>query len=735
MYPKIGGEYLQRKEFELKAKDKIVQKMTRDGLVDENLADGTTKKARPGDPTHEQQTDREMKPTPEQKPRGQPQYRRASRRKQIRLREKLPAKSDTEQGQREQKTEQRNTSKTGTARIQQKKAYKSKLHFDEPGKAPKLALVTKLAGAGAMYLKSKLHQRTDDDNLAVKAAQRTEQRTETAAVAAGRTIRNRTSTAKARRALGLDQRTVRTQTNRIYRWTSQSSAQVKNASTLGRAMQKRAIKKQYAKGARKAAKAAAKTGGKAARATAKAAGVLVRHPVALVVVIAVIVLVIFVASLVATVGAMIAQSSTAMIGTAYLAADRDINEVENYYSQKEAELLQEAHSLEGQNPGYDEYRYNIGEVEHNPYELMAFLTAVHKDFIFEDIAPVLDELFNEQYELWTEVTTETRTREVETTDPATGEIVKTTEEYEVKIFNINVTVNMLSGIAAGRMDDEQRNLYDGYVKSRGSRQHFGKPIDCDWTLYITTPYGYSYNGGVSYSDGATLSVPYGTVLLAAQPGKVTEAGGRLVVECADGLRYIYDGLASVNVSEGQEVKTGDEIGTSGGTLYLEYLQDGETLNPYFFVECGSGGLNGVPGGGGMGGYPGEPYDDETYQRILAEATKYIGMPYVWGGSTPATSFDCSGYVCWVLNTSGVASVGRTTAQGLYNMCTPISREEAHPGDLIFFTGTHSAGRPVTHVAFYVGNGMMLEAGKPIGYSSFETPYWTKHFYSFGRLVG
>ena len=152
-----------------------------------------------------------------------------------------------------------------------------------------------------------------------------------------------------------------------------------------------------------------------------------------------------------------------------------------------------------------------------------------------------------------------------------------------------------------------------------------------------------------------------------------------------------------------------------------------------------------PGSGYIGKYvegsytdydiPPEALDDEVFDAIIKEAEKYLGYPYVWGGSTPATSFDCSGYVCWCLNASGVANVGRTNAQGLYNISTPISREEAHPGDLIFFTGTHSAGHPVTHVAFYVGNGMMLEAGKPIGYSSFETPYWTKHFYSFGRLTG
>ena len=300
--------HMERKEFELKAKDKVVQKMTRDGLVDENLADKTTKKARPGDPTHEQETDREMKPTPEQKPRGQPKRRPTARKRQALLQEK-PLVAETGQSRRE-------TAKPGDApKEKQKKKYAAKLRFDDQPKSSKFAPVAKPAGVGAMYMKSKLHQRTDDDNLAVTAAQRTEQQTEAAAVATGRTIRKRTSTTKARRAVGLDRRTVRTQTNRIYRWKAESNAQVKNASTLGRAMQKHAIKKQYAKGARKAAKAAAKTG-KAARNTARTAGVLMRHPVALVVAVAVIVLIIFFASLVATAGAMIAQSSTAMIGTA-----------------------------------------------------------------------------------------------------------------------------------------------------------------------------------------------------------------------------------------------------------------------------------------------------------------------------------------------------------------------------------------------------------------------------------
>lgn len=125
--------------------------------------------------------------------------------------------------------------------------------------------------------------------------------------------------------------------------------------------------------------------------------------------------------------------------------------------------------------------------------------------------------------------------------------------------------------------------------------------------------------------------------------------------------------------------------------------------------------------------------DGTYAAMLEEAQKYIGYNYVWGGSSPATSFDCSGYICWIINQSGAGSVGRTTAQGLYNLCTPVSAADAQPGDLIFYHSTYSASTPVTHVGLYIGNGKMLHCGDPIGYASINTTYWQQHFYAFARL--
>lgn len=129
--------------------------------------------------------------------------------------------------------------------------------------------------------------------------------------------------------------------------------------------------------------------------------------------------------------------------------------------------------------------------------------------------------------------------------------------------------------------------------------------------------------------------------------------------------------------------------------------------------------------------PEEYLEDETFAAIITEAEKYLGYPYVWGGYCPATSFDCSGFVSWVINHSGW-NVGRLGAQGLYNICTPISAANVKPGDLVFFVGTYDT-EGISHVAIYVGDGMMIQVGNPIGYANMTTSYWQSHFYSFGRL--
>lgn len=126
--------------------------------------------------------------------------------------------------------------------------------------------------------------------------------------------------------------------------------------------------------------------------------------------------------------------------------------------------------------------------------------------------------------------------------------------------------------------------------------------------------------------------------------------------------------------------------------------------------------------------------DPDFLALMIEAEKYIGYPYVYGGSKPSTSFDCSGFVCWVFRKSGVYNTGRVGANGLYSMCKPISREEARPGDLVFFEKTMGSDvKGITHVGIYVGNDMMIHAGDPIGFADLKSEKWAKKIYGFGRL--
>ena len=129
---------------------------------------------------------------------------------------------------------------------------------------------------------------------------------------------------------------------------------------------------------------------------------------------------------------------------------------------------------------------------------------------------------------------------------------------------------------------------------------------------------------------------------------------------------------------------------------------------------------------------GAAYGSETFQKLMTEAKKYIGMPYVFGGSTPQTSFDCSGFICWVYTQSGVCNLPRMTAYGIYLRCTPISASQAQPGDLVFFANTYDCPEPISHIGIYVGNGKMLHCGNPIGYADLSNSYWKSHMYGFAR---
>lgn len=281
-------------------------------------------------------------------------------------------------------------------------------------------------------------------------------------------------------------------------------------------------------------------------------------------------------------------------------------------------------------------------------------------------------------------------------------------------------------------EDEEEN------SAVGNLQTYKTPVELNWYAYISTYYGYSVNNGTGQTQlhrGVTINVRQGTEVKSAMNGFVVDVGysgtfgNYVVTQDKKGVQIKYAYLQSISVANGQEVTTDTVIGTTGSTgsatgsqLYLELVKDGEYYNPVFYISTGDSGL--YVGGGS--------YDDETVRRLFAEADKYLGMPYVWGGSSPETSFDCSGFVSYVFTNSGVCNMGRLTAQGIYDICMPVSPEEARPGDIIFFTGTYDAGEPVTHVGIYAGDGQMIHCGNPIQYTSINSAYWQSHFYAFGR---
>jgi len=195
--------------------------------------------------------------------------------------------------------------------------------------------------------------------------------------------------------------------------------------------------------------------------------------------------------------------------------------------------------------------------------------------------------------------------------------------------------------------------------------------------------------------------------------------------------YEYRIFHTKLVNRGLEVVIREELNNDQWKRY-EIFQDTLGGRPYLF----NGGL--PPGGSDGSGTPGIDYQvpaealtDEEFSKIYAEAKKYVGTPYVWGGSTPETGFDCSGYVCWVYNQNGY-DVGRTTANGLWNKSQHISEAEAKPGDLVFFEGTYDTPGK-SHVGIYLGNGMMVSAGDPIKYANIHSSYWQKYLSGFGRL--
>ena len=519
---------------------------------------------------------------------------------------------------------------------------KVRLRFEDTGKKPVGKMRHNPVDRPARELGGAVHgeiHRVEHENAAVEGAHKAEQLGERAGGYAVRKVKEGYRSHKLkpyRAAAKAEDAAFKANINVRYGQALRDNPQLAGANPLSKALQKRKIRKEYAKavrsgtarGAHGAAATAKKTAQNATKAAQKTAAFATRHwKVILIAVAAILILVLLFAGL-SSCGAMLQGGFTSIIGTSYTAEDEAINAVDRDYSDLEIGLRRQIDNIPRDYPGYDEYRYFVDEIGHDPFELASYLTAKYHDYTREEVQAELQALFSQQYTLSIQEVVEVRYRtETHTdtwTDPETGETHTDTYTVEVPynyyILNVTLKNKSLGSVAAANLTPEQREMYDIYRKTQGN-----KP-------------------------------------------------------------YLFEGNANVNRGE-----------------YTDY------------------------------DIPPEALTDARFAAMIAEAEKYLGYPYVWGGSSPSTSFDCSGFACWVINQSGVGSVGRTTATGLFNYCSKIPPSEAKPGDLIFFHSTYDSAGPVSHVGIYVGNGMMIHCGNPISYASVTSKYWTEHFYAYGRL--
>ncbi|WP_270846578.1 CD1108 family mobile element protein [Roseburia intestinalis] len=630
------------------------------------------------------------------------------------------------------------------------------------------AAVHKLQTENMYFVHRKIAE-TEKDNSAVEGAHKTEQRAEDI-YHYMKYHRKSKAQRKRDRLERLQKKQVTADMKLEYEKFISENPHLKGNSPkkqLQRQLQKQRIKREYAKARRAGAEVKTaketftKTANVATGIAKKLQEIATKNKTLIITVGIFALLFIMIMSALSSCGSMFTGTVTTTMASTYLSLPAEIDAVDLSFTEMEMELQNKIDRIETDYPGYDEYDYNLGAIGHDPYTLISYLSAVHTEFTAAGMESEIQELFDAMYSLTTEEVEETRTRTV----TKTGTRIVTnpdgtthTEEYEyeeeeeytVTILRVTLTVKPLESIVAGRMDSEQTEIFGAYTETKGGLQVFASPVDY---YYISSYYGYRKNpntGDEELHRGVDIAVPTGTMVHAAHDGTVMQAAydsyyGNYVV-ITDSKEYItkYAHMDSLTVSAGQSVKKGDTVGKSGNTgsstgshLHIECLYNGEYYNPLFYFEAGTQTIYGeTPGGtgGGTGNVIApDSYDDAIVQALMTEANKYLGMPYTFGG-TPPSSFDCSAFVCWVFSNSGVHNLPRrTTAQGIYDQCTPVSAADAKAGDIIFFTGTYNAGRPVTHVGIYCGNGTMVHCGDPIQYTSINTSYWQSHFYGFGRL--
>ena len=512
---------------------------------------------------------------------------------------------------------------------------KTKLHFDKVEKpAPKLKPnpASRPMEEAGLYLHGKIHE-VEHENVGVEGGHKGEELAERQAGKAIRSGIRRHKLKPYRAAAKAEKKAIAANAEYIYQKSLRDNPEMAQAvkNPVARFWQKQKIKRDYAKAARaagqtaqgaaSATKTTAAAAKKAAEKSKQAASFVARHWKGVLLIGGVGLMLMLIMGGLQSCTAMFGSAGTGVAATSYLSEDSDMLGAEAAYADMEADLQYELDNYESLHPGYDEYRYDLDDISHDPYVLTSILSALHGGaYTLDEVQGDLDRLFGMQYTLTQTIETETRYR-TETRTDSEGNTYTVEVPYTYYICNVKLVNNDLSHLPVSIMNEEQLSFYAAYMQTLGNRPDL-------------FPSG-------SYPNASTVKEP----------------------------------------------------------TYYEI--------------------------------PPEALEDETFAAMIAEADKYVGYPYVWGGSSPSTSFDCSGFISWVINHSGW-NVGRLTAQGLYNICTPVTAEQAKPGDLVFFVGTYDTPG-VSHVGLYVGNSVMLHCGDPISYTNLNSSYWQQHLYCYGRL--
>ena len=492
---------------------------------------------------------------------------------------------------------------------------RSKLHFEKVEKHPpklKPNPASRPVQEAGLYLHGKIHE-VEQENVGVESGHKAEELAERQAGKALRNARRRNKLKPYRAAAKAERKSMAANAEFVYQKSLRDNPELAQAVTnpISRLWQKQHIKREYAKAARAAGRGAAgsaKTTASAARKAAEkgkqAASLVARHWKGALLIGGVGLMLLFLMGGLQSCTAMFGSAVTGLAATSYLSEDSDMPGAEAAYAGMEADLQYELDHYETLHPDYDEYRFELDEIGHDPYVLTSILSALHNGvFTLEEVQGDLAMLFEQQYILTQTVETEIRYR-TETSTDSEGNEYEEEVPYTYYICNVTLENRDLSHLPVSLMDEEALSLYAAYMQTLGNRPDL-------------FPSG-------SYPNASTIKEP----------------------------------------------------------TYYEI--------------------------------PPEALKDEAFAAMIAEAEKYVGFPYVWGGSSPSTSFDCSGFISWVVNHSGW-NVGRQTAQGLYSLCTPVSPEQARPGDLVFFVGTYDTAG-MSHVGLYVGNSVMLHCGdvRPAG---------------------